>query len=84
MDINAFIKRNILKIVLIPLGGLAGFLYWRFIGCESGTCPIKSIWYWSTLYGLIFGYLISDIILSYTKRKKDKQTEGTIDEGSKV
>lgn len=84
MDIKATIKKNTLKIVLIPLGGLIGFLYWRFVGCESGTCPIKSVWYWSTLYGLIFGYLISDIILSYTNKRKDKQSESSVEEGGKV
>jgi hypothetical protein len=70
MDFRAIAKKHMLKIILIPTGGLAGFLYWRFVGCESGTCPIKSVWYWSTLYGIVFGYLIADIIQSYLKRRE--------------
>ena len=26
----------------ILLGGIGGYIYWRYIGCESGTCPITS------------------------------------------
>ncbi len=76
MDLRTFAKKHILKIILVPLGGLGGFLYWRFVGCESGTCPIKSVWYWSTLYGIIISYLIADLILSYTRRK-DKDASKT-------
>ncbi len=72
MGIAGFIKKNKVRIVLVIVGGLSGFLYWKFVGCESGTCRIKSVWYWSTLYGTIFGYLIADLILSYANRKKDK------------
>ncbi len=75
MDFRTFAKNNILKIIFVPIGGLAGFLYWRFVGCESGTCPIKSVWYWSTLYGIIFAYLIADIIISYVRRNKKKASE---------
>jgi len=80
MAIESFAKKHMLKIILVPVGGLAGFLYWRFVGCESGTCPIKSVWYWSTLYGIIFGYLIADLIVSYTKRSKAKSQDMEKDE----
>ena len=72
MDINTFVRKHFLKIIMVPIGGIAGFLYWRFIGCESGTCPIKSVWYWSTLYGVILGYLIADLAVSYLDRRKEK------------
>ncbi|MBS0009868.1 MAG: hypothetical protein KFF49_00560 [Bacteroidales bacterium] len=51
-------------------GGLGGFLYWRFVGCNTGTCPIKSVWYYSTLYGLIIGYLAGDIISGFILKKR--------------
>ena len=34
----------------------------KFIGCLSGTCPIKSVWYLSTLWGFALGYLAGSII----------------------
>jgi len=26
----------------IIVGALAGLLYWKFVGCQSGTCPLTS------------------------------------------
>jgi len=40
------------------LGGLAGFAFYRFIGCSSGTCPITGNPYIATLYGVFLGVLI--------------------------
>jgi hypothetical protein len=39
------------------LGAAGGFLYYHFIGCASGTCPITSNPYVSTLYGAGMGVL---------------------------
>jgi xanthosine utilization system XapX-like protein len=55
----------------IALGALAGFLYWRFIGCNSGTCPITSTWHNSTLYGALMGALFAN---SGKKKKAVKDT----------
>lgn len=41
------------------LGAAAGYLYYRFVGCPSGTCPITSNPYISTLYGAVMGLLIA-------------------------
>ena len=42
----------------IIIGAVAGFLYWKFVGCESGTCPITSNKYISVTYGAILGSLL--------------------------
>ena len=63
-------------IAFTVLGGIGGFLYWRFIGCNSGTCPIKSVWYYTTLYGFVIGYLAGDIISGLIfKRKKAESSD---------
>jgi hypothetical protein len=37
------------------IGAIGGFLYWRFIGCSSGTCPITSSPIMSTIWGMLLG-----------------------------
>lgn len=54
----------------IIIGLIGGFLYWRFIGCTSGSCPITSSWHYSMLFGGVFGYLIGDSVNDYKKKKK--------------
>lgn len=74
MDANRFFKKYQLQVVLLIVGAIGGFLYWRFVGCENGTCAIRSVWYWSTLWGAAMGYLagdfLNDIILKIKKKKE--------------
>ncbi len=39
-------------------GALAGYAYYYFIGCNTGTCPITSRPLNSTLYGAVMGGLL--------------------------
>lgn len=55
------------SLLAVTLGALAGFSYWYFIGCNSGTCLITSVWYHSTLYGALMGYLL---VSSFSKEPK--------------
>ena len=50
-------------------GAVGGFLYWKFVGCVSGTCPIKSVWYYSTGWGMAFGYLLGDLAGSFMNKR---------------
>jgi len=65
------LKAHRFSFILALVGAICGFLYWRFVGCSSGTCPITSHWYTMGIYGAIMGYLIGDLISSIAK-KKDK------------
>jgi len=51
-------KNNLLTMLGICLGALAGYLYWNFVGCQSGTCAITSNPINSTLYGSLMGGLL--------------------------
>lgn len=43
----------------IILGGLAGFLFYYFIGCKTGTCSIAGNPWNSTLLGGLLGFWIA-------------------------
>jgi hypothetical protein len=50
----------LLKIILMTLSGaMLGFLYYKFIGCKTGACPISSNPLISTIYGAIIGLILS-------------------------
>jgi len=68
-----FIQKHKWGLLLILAGGIAGYLYWFYIGCNTGTCPITSIWYSNTLLGGFIGYLAGDSIDEYINKKKQKQ-----------
>jgi UDP-N-acetylmuramyl pentapeptide phosphotransferase/UDP-N-acetylglucosamine-1-phosphate transferase len=59
---------------LIP-GIIGGYLYWRYVGCLSGTCPLKSNWETMVLFGGLIGYFLGDIIDDYIKKKNNKKDE---------
>jgi hypothetical protein len=69
---KTFILRNILGILGITFGALAGYLYYQFVGCNSGTCSISSNPTNSTLYGALMGYLILSM---FEKDKKGIKQE---------
>lgn len=69
MKLDTIVK---IKAGFTVLGALGGFLYWKFVGCTTGTCPIKSVWYWSTLWGTAMGYLVGDLIGDFIKKRRLK------------
>ncbi len=58
-------KFHILGIII---GAIAGYAYYYFIGCASGTCAITSKPLNSTLYGAVMGALNADLF----KKEKEK------------
>ncbi len=50
----------IIRVVLgAVVGGILGYGVCRFIGCSSGTCPITSNPWLSTIFGMALGALLS-------------------------
>ena len=60
------LKEQVLAIVGIILGAIGGYLYWHYIGCVSGTCPITS----SPIMSTIWGALLGGLLLSMFKKDK--------------
>ncbi len=73
---STFFKKYLPEIIGTILGAVGGFLYWKYVGCQSGTCAIKSNWYlmvpWAAVLGFLAGSLVKDII---RKRKKSRKQE---------
>jgi hypothetical protein len=63
-------KRWIRFFLFIFLGGLGGFAYYYFIGCQTGSCPITSSPYVSTSYGMLIG-----LVVSFDSKKKEKEKD---------
>jgi hypothetical protein len=49
-------------IIGISLGAIGGFLYFYYIGCVTGSCPITSQPINSTIYGALMGGLLVNSI----------------------
>ena len=64
-----FLLKHWLKIAGTITGALGGYLYYVYVGCVSGTCPITSNPYMSILYGSIMGFLFFGLFQKDTKKK---------------
>ncbi len=52
------------------LGAVAGYAYWYYIGCMSGSCAITSSPINSSLYGAVMGGLFVSIFQNETPTNK--------------
>ena len=57
----SFFKKYKLGIIGILVGGILGFGYYYFIGCNSGSCAITSKPFNSSAYGMVMGYLMFSV-----------------------
>jgi len=65
----SLIKKNAIMLIGVVIGLIAGYLYYKFIGCSSGTCLITSKPVNSTLYGGLMGGLLFSLFT--TKKEKN-------------
>lgn len=69
---KGFFQKKRIQLIFLLIGALGGFLYWKLVGCKTGTCPIKSVWYWTTLWGAAVGYLAGDFVVDLMLKRKKK------------
>lgn len=62
-------KQYILIGIGIIVGLIAGYTYYYFVGCASGTCAITSKPVNSTLYGGLMGGLLFNMFVTSPKKK---------------
>jgi hypothetical protein len=61
-------KAIIITGIGIIVGAIAGFLYYFYVGCASGTCAITSKPINSTLYGALMGGLVFNMFIKSPKK----------------
>lgn len=61
-------KAIIITGIGIVAGAIAGYFYYYYIGCASGTCSITSKPVNSSLYGALMGGLIFNMFVKSPKK----------------
>lgn len=66
---SKMLKKHGLTLFGVVLGAFGGFLYWRYVGCATGTCPITSSPLMSSIWGAVTGGLLFSM---FNKSKEEK------------
>ncbi|HWS59880.1 MAG TPA: DUF6132 family protein [Flavobacterium sp.] len=61
-------KAIIITGIGIVVGAIAGYLYYYYVGCASGSCAITSKPLNSTLYGAAMGGLVFNMFIKPPKK----------------
>ena len=63
---------RILCTIALPLVGSAGgWLYYRYVGCTTGTCAVTSSLWLSTGFGYILGSLLYPVLWPGRGKRQD-------------
>lgn len=62
-------KKYLFRAIPIVIGGILGYAYYHFIGCENG-CAITGNPYVSTVYGALIG-----LVFAIPSKKKNEKRE---------
>jgi hypothetical protein len=63
-------KAIIITAIGVVVGGICGYLYYKYVGCSTGTCRITSKPVNSTLYFALIGGLLFNMFVKEKKSKK--------------
>lgn len=66
---KSWIQNNKLYFLGALCGAFGGFLYWKYIGCITGTCAITSNPFRSTIYFAILGTLLFGMFKKSSKEQ---------------
>jgi hypothetical protein len=47
------------RVTPVIVGAAGGYLFYRFVGCKSGACPITGSPWLSTIYGALLGAMFA-------------------------
>jgi hypothetical protein len=67
---KSFFKKFLPEITGAVLGAAGGFIYWKYVGCVSGTCTIKSNWYLMIPWGILMGFLVGSVAGDIIRKRK--------------
>ncbi len=68
-----WMQKNKLYFIGALPGAIAGFIYWKYVGCLTGTCAITSNPIRSSIYGAVMGSLLFSLF-----KKQSKNADETI------
>ena len=66
-------KEIIVTGIGVAVGLIAGYAYYHFVGCASGTCTITSKPLNSTAYGGLMGGLLFNMFVTSPKKKEGEK-----------
>jgi hypothetical protein len=66
-------KRYLFILIGVVAGAIAGYAYYFFVGCVTGTCAITSNPWRSTLYGMLMGGLMLDLVRDVLLKRAENQ-----------
>ncbi|WP_370520754.1 hypothetical protein [Dysgonomonas sp. 25] len=64
-------KQNWLTLLGIVIGIVSGYLYWFYVGCVDGTCPIDASPMLNILRGGLLGGLLFSFINGLVVKRKE-------------
>jgi hypothetical protein len=67
IKVKTLLESNFLYLIGAFIGAISGFLYWKYVGCQTGTCSITSSSINSTIYFALMGTLVFGL---FKKEKK--------------
>lgn len=71
--IITILKQNWTYFAGAVAGGITGYLYWYFIGCQSGTCPITASPTNSMIWGAVMGSLLFSLFKKANKNEENSK-----------
>lgn len=75
LNLKKWLLSNKLNVLGSLLGGIAGFIYYKQVGCSNGGCMISGNPYLSVMYFALLGGLIMSIIKPNAKKIKENTPE---------